>query len=290
MAEEDMQVENGTPAEGTPGLDVSMAGAENADVIELSANTLGANGDEDVEVKFRVPFTDYLASPIVEILVGTGDTQQALSAHHQLLVKSPYFALELPETESSATTRQVSLPDDSIDAVGCFLEYLYTGEYFPKRLDGRGGRELEYDPSEPATDDTGEQLLKHARVYILADKFGMKDLKSLAHSKIHRVNSSARGEIAYARFVYANTPREDVTIRKPVAAFWAHRSHVLRHEAEGEFRKTCLEFPQFGFDVLSLVLDAKEKGQQHREKEREGGGETGVRSGRKRARHSGIAG
>ena len=36
------------------------------------------------------------------------------------------------------------------------------------------------------------------------------------------------------------------------------RSHVLRHEVE-EFRRTCLEFVQYGFDVLSLVLDQKEK-------------------------------
>lgn len=35
---------------------------------------------------------------------------------------------------------------------------------------------------------------------------------------------------------------------------------MLRHEAEEEFRAMCLQYPQFGFDVLSLVLDQKEKG------------------------------
>ena len=82
----------------------------------------------------------------------------------------------------------------------------------------------------------------------------------LSHSKIHSINSTAKGEIAYARFVYANALREDITIRKPVATFWAHRSHILRHDAEDDFRKMCLEFPQFGFDILTLLLDAKEKG------------------------------
>ena len=86
-----------------------------------------------------------------------------------------------------------------------------------------------------------------------------QQLKSIAHTKIHRTTSTARGEIAYARFVYASTSREDVAIRQPVAAFWATRSHVLRHDAEEEFRAMCLEFPQFGFDVLSRVLDQKEK-------------------------------
>jgi len=85
--------------------------------------------------------------------------------------------------------------------------------------------------------------------------------------------------------VYATTPKDDTTIRKPVAAFWATRSHVLRHEAEEEFRAMCLEYPQFGFDVLSLVLDQREKSR--------GGGEASVAvdtpsgtKGRKRARVS----
>lgn len=59
---------------------------------------------------------------------------------------------------------------------------------------------------------------------------------------------------------------------------------MLRHEAEDEFRRMCLEFPEFGFDVLSLVLDAKEKDKE-KEKEKDHGGE---RSGRKRARTSAL--
>ena len=96
-------------------------------------------------------------------------------------------------------------------------------------------------------------------MYTLAQKLGVDELKTLAQGKIHRINSTARGEIAFARYVYGNTSPDDKTIRKPVAAFWATRSHVLRHEAEEEFRRMCLEYPQFGFDVLSLVLDQKEK-------------------------------
>ncbi|OAX78119.1 hypothetical protein ACJ72_07574, partial [Emergomyces africanus] len=154
--------------------------------------------------------------------------------------------------------RRIVLEDELLDTVGCFLQYQYTGEYFPKRLPAPSDA-LETDPSIPPIDDTGEQLLKHARVYTLADKLGLQNLKRLAHSKIHRINSTARGEIAYARYVYGNTSQDDITIRKPVAAFWASRSHVLRHEAEKEFKSMCLEYPQFGFDVLSLVLDQKEK-------------------------------
>jgi BTB/POZ domain len=236
--------------------DVEMAGAE--------GEADGENGDfggimEDDNTGRQNPqtvFLSYLQSPIVELMVGSGADATVLTAHEALVSQSPYFAAKL--AGQTGDKRHLDLPDESLDAIGCFLQYQYTGEYFPRRIptnpDG-----LETDPSVPDVDETGAQLLKHARVYTLAQKLGMSALKTLAHSKIHRINSTAVGEIAYARYVYGNTPATDITIRKPVAAFWATRSHVLRHEAEDEFRQMCLEFPQFGFDVLSLVLDQREK-------------------------------
>lgn len=110
----------------------------------------------------------------------------------------------------------------------------------------------------------------------------MPALKTLSHSKIHLVTSTAVAELHYARYVYSHTRREDATIRKPVASFWGQRSHVLRHETEGSFRKMCLEYPEFAFDVLSFVLDAEEKREERRRKVDEGDGGKG--SARKRAR------
>lgn len=126
---------------------------------------------------------------------------------------------------------------------------MYTGDYFPRKIPGQ--RALEADPSVPKIDESGDQLLKHARVYTLAEKFQVPNLRTLASSKIHCVNSTAKGEIAYARYVYAYTSEADTTIRAPVANFWANRSHTLRAEAEPEFKSLCLEYPQFGYDVLS---------------------------------------
>lgn len=77
---------------------------------------------------------------------------------------------------------------------------------------------------ETEIDEDGSHLLKHARVYTLAEKLGMDELKTLSHSKIHRISSTAKGELEYARFVYAHTPKEDRIIRSPIATFWAHRS------------------------------------------------------------------
>lgn len=80
----------------------------------------------------------------------------------------------------------------------------------------------------------------------------MTNLKNLASSKIHCVNSTNKGEIANARYIYQYTSSDDTVTRGPVANFWALRSHTLRIEAEEEeSRSLCLEFPQFDYYVLS---------------------------------------
>lgn len=196
----------------------------------------------------------HLKSPVIELVVGEGGDATTLYAHERLLIQSPYF--EGAVAELAGQSRRITLPQEDLDAVASFLEFLYKADYFPTLS---GAQSLEEDPSTPFPDTTGVALLRHARIYTLARRFGLPSLAALAHRKIHLTQSTARGEIAYARYVYANTSPEDESIRKPVAAFWATRSHVLRHEAEREFRTMCLDFPQFGFDVLSLVLDAQEK-------------------------------
>ena len=187
------------------------------------------------------------------------------------MAQSPFFVNALAQFSNDAVHRRVEFATEDVKTMGSFLEYLYTGEYSPKKTaEGLEGM------LSTAIEDNGERLLEHARVYTLAEKLGVGDLKLLAHSKVHRINSSAKGEIAYARFMYANTPRDDVTIRKPIASFWGQRSHILRHEAEDDFKQLCLDFPDFGFDVLTHVLDSRE---------RRGKGEEEVtKSGRKRAR------
>lgn len=168
-------------------------------------------------------------------------------------------AMQLSAPANPAQPRQVVMTGIDVDAMGSVIEYLYTGEYFPKKISSARDAPLEKDPRQPTSDDEGLGLLVHARIYTLADRLQLPDLKSLAHSKIHRTASTAKGELAYARYVYKESNPEDTTIRKPVAAFWATRSFSLRHEAEPEFKAMCLEFPQFSYDVLQLVLDQQEK-------------------------------
>ncbi|KAL9002818.1 MAG: hypothetical protein Q9188_004280 [Gyalolechia gomerana] len=285
----DPQVQIGSGSNPVNEDDVEMQGGDDGgEVVEVAETgaTAGEVPDQEEKPTERVTFIEsvldaadrlftqcrsYLKSPMVELLIGSGDSQTLLMAHKALLTKSPFFSEKLASTSST----RIELADDDLDAMSCFLEYLYTGEYFPHKLPSGS---LEPDPSTPKIDDSGVQLLKHARVYTLAEKLAMPALKSLSHSKIHLITSTAIAEIAYARYVYSHTSRSDLTIRKPVASFWGQRSHVLRHETEGSFRDMCLAFPEFAFDVLSFVLDAEERRAQRR-----GDDEVG-KSARKRAR------
>ncbi|KAF2260700.1 hypothetical protein CC78DRAFT_536183 [Lojkania enalia] len=256
-------IEPSTPVEGVED-DVEMGA-----IAEASAGAGEDAGLADIEPEAPklVLFSDLMKSAIVEVIVGTGAERQTYSAHEAVLVKAPEFARQISEFAPRGS-RQILYSDADVDAMGSVIEYLYTGEYFPKKTSSARDAPLERDPRLPLTDDEGLGLLVHARIYTLAERLGIPELKSLAHSKIHRTASTAKGELAYARFIYKESNPEDTTIRKPVAAFWATRSFSLRHEAEPEFRAMCLEFPQFSYDVLQLVLDQQEKS-------RRGGGDDG---------------
>ncbi|KAA8622401.1 BTB domain containing protein [Pyrenophora tritici-repentis] len=249
-------IEQQTPVE-TPVEDVEMEGSGDAGA--------GAGaGEESVlpEIEPETPklvlFADLMKSPVVEVVVGSGEARTTYSAHEAVLVKSPEFAKQVVNFAPGGP-RQVIYTDCDVDAMGSVIEYLYTGEYFPKRTSAARDAPLEKDPRQPLADNEGLGLLVHARIYTLADRLQLPELRSLAHSKIHRTASTAKGELAYARYVYKESNPEDATIRKPVAAFWATRSFSLRHDAEPEFKAMCLEFPQFSYDVLQLVLDQQEK-------------------------------
>ena len=70
------------------------------------------------------------------------------------------------------------MPTENLEAVGSFLQYLYTGEYFPRIIGEGREATLESDPNVPSSDESGEHLLRHGRVYTLADKLGMKVSKN----------------------------------------------------------------------------------------------------------------
>ena len=88
-----------TPVEETPtapGTDVEMVeGGEEAPAAEANGPSdlpFAEEGPEDAPAVPRTTFIQYLASPVVTLLVGRGDTETILTAHQALLTQSPFFA------------------------------------------------------------------------------------------------------------------------------------------------------------------------------------------------------
>ncbi|KAF2996686.1 hypothetical protein E8E13_004673 [Curvularia kusanoi] len=121
--------EQPTPIEGTPAADVEM-GEENAAGAEAGEET--ALTQLEPETPKLVMFADLMKSPIVEVLVGSGDAKTTYSAHEAVILKSPEFAKQV-ESFAPGSPRQISFLDCDTDAMGSVIEFLYTGEYFPKK-------------------------------------------------------------------------------------------------------------------------------------------------------------
>ncbi|OQE41882.1 hypothetical protein PENCOP_c004G06786 [Penicillium coprophilum] len=239
--------------------EVEMGGTQDTDQLEPEA----AQEDStlpDVQAEPEQPsvpvkknagfnFLDFLTSPIIEIIVGKGANETVMTAHQSLLMEAPLLA-EFVRTFEASGPRRISLPEEDVDAFSCFLQFQYTRDYTVGQME---------IPTETAEDKSGDELLRHARIYTLAEKLGLPTLQRIVHGKIHKVKSSPNAELSYARYVYTHTPTTDTTIRKPVATYWANQSHLLRQEVGDDFKKLCIEVPDFSFDVLTIILDRKLK-------------------------------
>ncbi|KAI5294943.1 hypothetical protein KEM52_002791 [Ascosphaera acerosa] len=244
---------------------------ESKEDVKLEEEAAAADDEEkekeakDKEEPREATFLDYLKSPVVELVIGTGDKQTVLSAHRAILGDSPFikditsqegadqvgFPPVTPNTTPGRTlTRnsfpqtRVLLPDESVEAVACYLQYQYRGEYVVQSATSSS--------SSDATPSPGEDLLCHARVFFLASKLGHAELKRLARHKIHRVGSTPQGEIAYARYVYGSDSPDAADLRRPIANYWAN-DDAAREAVPDEFKAVCLEFPEFSYDILSCA-------------------------------------
>jgi hypothetical protein len=92
--------------EDAPAASAPIAPAADMEMAEGSAaatSTAGAGNPNSSELPFaeegpddappaRITYVQYLSSPIVTLLVGSGEAETILTAHQGLLMQSPYFA------------------------------------------------------------------------------------------------------------------------------------------------------------------------------------------------------
>ncbi|OCL03319.1 hypothetical protein AOQ84DRAFT_153388 [Glonium stellatum] len=89
MADVEPHATEDVPAEETPAGDVDM---EESGAVATAGAEDEMLRDIEPESEKQVTFLDYLRSPIVELVVGTGEEQTPLFAHQAMLIKSPFFA------------------------------------------------------------------------------------------------------------------------------------------------------------------------------------------------------
>lgn len=88
-----------------PGGDIEMAeGAEEGSTNpETNGTELAVTNQDPDSDPPRTSFAQYLTSPVVTLIVGSGDTETILTAHQSLLTQSPFFAEACAEFEDDGS-------------------------------------------------------------------------------------------------------------------------------------------------------------------------------------------
>ncbi|KAJ5710445.1 hypothetical protein N7488_004601 [Penicillium malachiteum] len=159
----------------------------------------------------------------------------------------------MTSSDSSRRGRQVSnyeFLDDSKNIVGKLVSFFYTENYSDK---------VQASETEPPSSCFALQL--HARVFVLADKYVVKNLLALCVEKYQRRLRVLCDPIEFIESipeVYA-LPLESATTLKDVVARFAriNISNYLRDEAaQMAYNSVAQSVPEFVKDLLDLYIEA----------------------------------
>lgn len=130
---------------------------------------------------------------MVKIIAGTSPNSRTFYAHEGILSKTQFFNRALNGKFQEATTREVELPEDDPEAFSSVLEFLYGEEYSPRLITERSDKPgvragalsiTGYFAVTEQPDQLCAAAMRHAKIYCLADKFGITDLQKLVLQKL----------------------------------------------------------------------------------------------------------
>lgn len=101
---------------------------------------------------------------------------------------------------------------------------------------------------------TADQILLHAKMYQLADKYDVVGLKPLVSAKFKRACNSYWDSEHFplaAHHVFSTTPESDVGLRKVVSETIATHRSLLE---KAEVRAVIAEFKSIAFDLVYLTI------------------------------------
>ncbi|MCJ1305224.1 hypothetical protein MMC08_008038 [Hypocenomyce scalaris] len=157
-------------------------------------------------------------SSIFTILVS--ESKHVFTAHETVLSQSPVLARFCKSNFKEATTKEITLPDESVESVGRLLEYLYSGDY-----------------ACAATQKTFDEAVELAGMYIIGDKYNLERLKILTMDKLIAFEAFPTDRVDFfslASLVYRRTPDSDKRFRNYFAFFAP--AHIIAMK-EPELRK-----------------------------------------------------
>ncbi len=195
-----------------------------------------------------------------DVSIYLGSAELLLPAHHAILgVRSPYFDDALESGFKEGKEREFRFHDYSVHALWRVFHFMYEGCYYdePAESLSKEGKASVFGMLESTLmtlsgDDL--ELLKHPRVFALADMFRMDDLKALAVRNLeaqlqkHWISDTFPDCV---REVYGNTAQDDAALRKIVVEV------VKDHSGELCSRKVFLdvirESGDFAVDVVKKL-------------------------------------
>ncbi|KAI9737356.1 MAG: hypothetical protein M1834_009510 [Cirrosporium novae-zelandiae] len=218
---------------------------------------------------------------------------------HRAIVcpRSPFFAAACDGEFLEAKLQRISLPEDDPEIVECVISYLYTLDYCDEEEDTtgniivntRGGHNISPVDDQAAapvdatigndsdTDDTiptkshehenpfGHEkkidpYFRDVRVYALAEKYDIPDLKDVAKSKFLRWAENNWSHEAFptvVREIYESTPASDCGLREvAVQLIFDHVEEVIERKG---FRELFEDVGELGLAIIVQLSRFKVK-------------------------------
>ncbi|PGH10602.1 hypothetical protein AJ80_07453 [Polytolypa hystricis UAMH7299] len=164
-------------------------------------------------------------------------------AHYAILgVRTKFFDIAKERGFEESKQDEFHLTEHPTHALYRMLEYIYTSDYCADTANLG-------DSSGP--DDVG--ILKHVRVYILADYFSIHDLKHLCTRKfLTWGGSTSDAFIESIGEIYSMPESASIGMRKAIVE--TIRGHIHDLYAKESFRKLLKEHAVLGADVVEMLL------------------------------------
>lgn len=161
-----------------------------------------------------------------DLTIYLGKSQLKLHAHRIILgLRSPYFQVAFKSQMQEAITGEFRLPENDEHALWRVFQYMYTNDYNAEleRPSGAEGGLYLVVQNGRVNISKGEdpEVLRHPRVYALADLFRIEELKKLSVRKFEEQigKQNLWSSEAFAdciREVYTTTPDQDLLMRNVV--------------------------------------------------------------------------